>query len=76
MRKTLKFSIQNKLNWRTYRPLCGRTLFDKLPNIYQLRILESYQHTQIGVILTSFSIWRIENSLEEIYLDSKGGGVL
>ena len=52
----------------------------KLPKIHilgpslirQVRVLESQQHPQCGVLLTSFSTWGTENSLRGINLESKG----
>jgi hypothetical protein len=37
------------------------------------RLLGSQQHSQSGVLLTSFSTWGTENSLAEINLESMGG---
>jgi hypothetical protein len=60
--------------------LRGRTVSEKLPKInlfgpsviHQLQLLESQQHPQSGVLLTSFSTWGTENSLAEINLESTG----
>jgi hypothetical protein len=60
---------------------CGRTISEKLPKIplfgpsftLQLRLLGSQEHSQIGVLLTSFSTWGTGNSLAEINLESTGG---
>ena len=76
------FLIQNKLHWHIYRLLRGRTVSEKLPKIslfgpsfiHQLRLLGSQQHSQSGVLLTSFSPWGIENNLAEIILESTGRG--
>ena len=82
MRKTYTFFlIQNKLHWHIYRLLPTNTVSEKLPKIplfgpsliYQLRLLGSQQHPQIGVLLTSFSNWGTENSLAEINLESTEG---
>ena len=75
------FLIQNKLHWHIYRLLCGRTFSEKLPKIplfgpsliHQLRVLGSQQHSQSGVLLTSVSTSRTENSLVEINLEGIGG---
>jgi hypothetical protein len=81
MRKTHTFFfIQNKLHWHIYRLLRGLTVSEKLPKIslfgptliHQLRLLGSQQHTQSGVLLTSFSTWGKEYSLAEINLKSTG----
>jgi hypothetical protein len=58
--------------------LRGRTVPEKLPKIpvfgpsliHQLRLLRPQQHSQIEVLLTSFSTWGTENSLAEINLES------
>jgi len=58
--------------------LCGCTLSEKQPKIplngpsliHQLQFLESPQHLQSGVLLTLFSTWGTENSLEETNLVS------
>jgi len=44
------------------------------PLIHQLWLLGSQQHSQSGVLLTSFSTLGIENSQAEINLESIGGG--
>jgi hypothetical protein len=83
MRKTHAFSfIQNKLHWHKHRRLCGRTVSEKLPKIplfgpsliHQLRLLGSQQHPQSGILFNSFSTWGTENIMEEINLESTGGG--
>jgi hypothetical protein len=59
--------------------LCGYTASEKLPKItlfgpsliLQLRLLGSQQNPQSGVLITSFSTWGTENSLE-INLESTG----
>jgi hypothetical protein len=48
-------------------PLFGPSL------IHRLRLLGSQQHPQSGVLITSFSTWRTENSLREINQESTGG---
>jgi hypothetical protein len=61
--------------------LRGRTVSEELPKmplfglslIHQLRLLGSQQHSQSGVLLTSFATWGTENSLAEINLESMGG---
>jgi hypothetical protein len=59
--------------------LRGFTVSEKLPKsfgpslIHQLLLLGSQQHPQNGVLLTSFSNWKTENSLTEINLESTGG---
>ena len=66
----------------THRLLRGRTVSVKLPkiplfgpsSIYRLRLLGSQQRPQSGVLFTSFSTWRTENSLVEINLESTGVG--
>jgi len=35
--------------------------------------LDTQQHLQSGVLVTSFSTWETENSLVEINLESTGG---
>ena len=78
------FFIENKLHLHIHRLLRGRTVFEKLPKIplfgpsliHQLRLLGSQQHPQIGVVLTSFLTWGIENSLAKINLESRLRGVL
>jgi len=80
MKKTHSFFIQNKLHWYIYRVLRRRTFSEKLPKIplfgpsliHQLRLPDSQQHPQSGVLLTSFSNWGTENSLAEINLESTG----
>jgi hypothetical protein len=60
--------------------LRGRTLSEKLPkiplfvpsSIHQLWLLGTQQHSQSGVLLTSFSTWGTENSLAEINMESTG----
>jgi hypothetical protein len=60
--------------------MSGHTVAEKLPKIpllgpsliHQLWLLGSQQHPQSGVLLTSFSTWRTENSLAEINLESTG----
>ena len=72
MRKT--HFIQNKPHWHIHRVLRGRTFSENLPKIprcgpsliHQLRFLGSQQHSQSGVLLTSFLTWRTENSLAMI----------
>ena len=49
-------------------PLFGPSL------IHRLRILGPQQHPQSGVLLTSFSTFGTESSLEEINLESTGEG--
>jgi len=74
------FYIQNKLHWHIYRLLHGCTVSEKLLKIplfgpsviHQLWLLESQQHPQSGVLLTSFATWVTENSLAEINLESTG----
>jgi hypothetical protein len=75
------FFIQNKFYWHKRRFLCGHTVTEKLQKIplfehsliHQLRLVGSQQHPQSGVLLTSFSPWRTENSLAEINVESTGG---
>ena len=64
-----------------YRPLRSHTVSEKLLKIplfgpsliHQSWLLGSQQRPQIGVLLTSFSIWKTENSLAEINVESTGG---
>jgi hypothetical protein len=51
---------------------CQKFLFFGPSLIHQLRLLGSQQHPQIGVLLTSFSMWGTENSLTEINLEGMG----
>jgi len=56
-----------------YMKSCRKFLFFGHSLIHQLWFLGSQQHTQSGVLLTSFSTWETENGLAEINLESTGG---
>ena len=78
---TYFFLIQYKLHSLIYRRLRSCTISENLQKIslfgtsliHQLRLLGSQEHSQSGVLLTSFSTWGVENNLAETILKNTGG---
>jgi hypothetical protein len=78
--KTQTFFLFKISSTDTYTGFCAVVVSEKLLKIplfgpsliHQLQLLGSQQHSQSGVLWTSLSTWKTDNSLEETNLESMG----